>query len=114
MGGPLTYLVGFRVKDEHIETGMQNLRRLVESVPTIILGHHLLRDEKWRSLSQSIFDVATKAGHNILTAAEYLGKENTFLEFRRRQLFESEPPGSDFKMWMKLPLQKRKLIKPSS
>ena len=26
VGGPPTYLAGFRVKDEHIETGMQNLR----------------------------------------------------------------------------------------
>jgi predicted metallo-beta-lactamase superfamily hydrolase len=112
VGGPPTYLAGFRVKDEHIETGIQNLKCLVESVPTTILEHHTLRDEKWRSLSQPIFDAATEAGHKVLTAAEFLGTKNNFLEFRRRQLFEMEPPSSDFEKWLRLPLQKRKLKKP--
>jgi len=112
VGGPPTYLAGFRVKDEYIEMGMRNLRSLVESVPTTILEHHTLRDEKWRSLSQPIFDAATERGHKVLTAAEFSGTTNNFLEFRRRQLFEMEPPSSDFEKWMKLPLQKRKLKKP--
>jgi len=112
IGGPPTYLEGFRVKEEHIETGMQNLKTLVENVPTTILEHHLLRDENWRSRSQPIFDAATKAGHKVLTAAEYSGTKNNLLESRRRQLFETEPPSSDFMKWLKLPLQKRKLQKP--
>jgi predicted metallo-beta-lactamase superfamily hydrolase len=112
IGGPPTYLAGFRVKDEHIEAGMQNLRTLVENVSTIILAHHILRDEKWRSVFQSIFDAATQAGNNVLTAAEFSGTKNNLLEFRRRQLFETEPPSSDFVKWLKLPLQKRKLQKP--
>ena len=112
LGGPPTYLAGFRVKDEHIEMGMRNLRMLVESVPTTVLGHHTLRDEKWRSHVQPLFDAAAEAGNMVLTAAEFSGTENNFLEFRRRQLFETEPPSSDFRKWMRLPLQKRKLTKP--
>ena len=112
IGGPPTYLAGFRVKDEHIETGMQNLKTLVENVPTTILEHHTLRDENWRSQTQPIFDTATQVGHKVLTAAEYSGTKNNLLEFRRRQLFETEPPSSDFIKWLKLPLQKRKLQKP--
>jgi len=112
IGGPPTYLAGFRVKDEYIERGMRNLKSLVESVPTTILGHHSLRDEKWRSLSQPIFDAATEVGHKALTAAEFSGTKNNFLEFHRRQLFETEPPSSDFEKWIRLPLQKRKLKKP--
>jgi predicted metallo-beta-lactamase superfamily hydrolase len=112
IGGPPTYLAGFRVKEEHIEAGMQNLKTLVENVPTTILEHHILRDENWRGQTQPIFDAATQAGHQMLTAAEYSGKENNLLEFRRRQLFETEPPSSDFMKWLKLPLQKRKQQKP--
>jgi predicted metallo-beta-lactamase superfamily hydrolase len=112
IGGPPTYLAGFRVKDEHIETGIQNLKTLVENVPTTILEHHILRDENWRNRSQPIFDAATKVGHKVLTAAEFSGTKNNLLEFRRRQLFETEPPSSDFQKWMRLPLQKRKLQKP--
>jgi predicted metallo-beta-lactamase superfamily hydrolase len=112
VGGPPTYLAGFKVKDEEIEMGIQNLKSLVENVPTTVLGHHTLRDEQWRNQVQPIFDAATENGNTLLTAAEYLGKENNFLEFHRRQLFEMEPPSSEFEKWMRMPLQKRKLKKP--
>jgi predicted metallo-beta-lactamase superfamily hydrolase len=112
MGGPPTYLAEFRVKNEHIQQGMQNLENLVRKVPTTILEHHTLRDEKWRTLSQPIFDAAAEMGHKVFTAAEFAGKENNLLEFRRRQLFESEPPNQEFEKWMKLPQQKRKMEKP--
>jgi predicted metallo-beta-lactamase superfamily hydrolase len=112
LGGPPTYLAGFRVKECYIEMGIQNLKCLVESVPTTIMGHHTLRDEKWRSKIKPVFDAAAEAGNTVLTAAEFSGKENNFLEFRRRQLFETEPPSPDFKKWMKLPLQERKRTKP--
>jgi len=46
VGGPPPYLAGFRVTDEQVETGIQNLKRLVKSVPTTILEHHIFRDEK--------------------------------------------------------------------
>jgi len=112
MGGPPTYLTGFRVKEEHVKQGMQNLESLVKKVPTTILEHHTLRDEKWRNLSQPIFDAASEIGHKVVTAAEFVGKENNLLEFRRRQLFENEPPSPEFKKWMRLQRQKRKLIRP--
>jgi predicted metallo-beta-lactamase superfamily hydrolase len=112
IGGPPTYLAGFRVKEDLIERGMRNLKKLVENVPTTILEHHTLRDENWRSLSKPVFEAATENGHKVLTAAEFSETKNNFLEFRRRQLFKAEPPTSDFEKWLKLPLQKRKLKKP--
>jgi predicted metallo-beta-lactamase superfamily hydrolase len=112
MGGPPTYLAGFRVNEEHVKQGMQNLESLVKKVPTTILEHHTLRDGEWRDLSQPIFDAASEIGHKVVTAAEFAGKENNLLEFRRSQLFENESPSPEFKKWMKLPRQKRKLIRP--
>jgi hypothetical protein len=112
VGGPPIYLGGFRVKMEHITLGMQNLEKIATSVPLTVLEHHLLRDEEWRKFSQSIFDAAKKSGHSVVTAAEFVGKENQVLEFRRKRLFELEPPGVDFEKWMKLSLSKRKLVKP--
>ncbi|MFQ5999992.1 MAG: hypothetical protein ACE5J6_04365, partial [Candidatus Bathyarchaeia archaeon] len=112
MGGPPTYLAGFRVKNEHVQQGMQNLGNLVERVPTTILEHHALRDEKWRELSQPIFNIASKTGHKVVTAAEFAGRENNLLEFRRRKLFEDEPLSPEFEKWTKLSQSKRKLIKP--
>jgi len=112
VGGPPTYLAGFKVADECIELGLQNLKRLVENVPITVLGHHLLRDEQWRSYVQPVFDAAKENGNKVLTAAEYMGKENNFLEFRRMQLFEIEPPSIEFEKWLRMPLQRRKLEKP--
>ena len=112
LGGPPLYLGGFRVKEEHIALGMQNLEKIVMSVPLTVLEHHLLRDEKWREFSTPVFDAAKRSGHSVVTAAEFVGKENNLLEFRRKRLFELEPPESDFEKWMKLPLPKRKLVKP--
>ncbi len=112
ISGPPTYLTGFRVKKEKIETALENLKRLVEKVPTTILEHHLLRDENWRNLSQPVFDIGNSLGHKVFTAAEFAGEKNNFLEFRRRQLFEIEPPSSDFQKWMRQPLQQKKMSKP--
>jgi len=112
IGGPPTYLGGFRVKEEHIALGMQNLEKIAMSVPVMVLGHHLLRDKEWKKFSQPVFDVAKKSDHSAVTAAEFIGKENNMLEFQRKQLFESEPPRAEFEKWMKLPLPKRKLVKP--
>lgn len=112
IGGPPIYLAGFRVKDEHIELGMKNLEISAKNIPTTILEHHILREERWREFSQPVFDAASKTGHSMVTAAEFLKNKNNLLEFRRKQLFEMEPPSSKFNEWMKLPRPKRKLIKP--
>ena len=112
MGGPPIYLAGFRVRQEDVQQGLQNLKTVVENVPVTILEHHILRDEKWREFSRPIFDAASRTDHTVLTAAEFSGKENNLLEYRRKHLFETDPPTPEFKKWMKLPHSKRKLIKP--
>jgi predicted metallo-beta-lactamase superfamily hydrolase len=76
------------------------------------MEHHILRDEKWREACLPIFDTASKSSHRVLTAAEFLGTENCLLEYRRKELHETEPPDSDFRKWMKLLPSKRRAIKP--
>jgi predicted metallo-beta-lactamase superfamily hydrolase len=112
VGGPPTYLTGLRVKEEDIELSLQNLKWLVENIPTTILEHHIFRDENWETFTQPIFDAASEAGNKIFTAAQFLGIKNNFMEFRRKELFETEPPSIEFEKWIKLPLEKRKLIQP--
>ncbi len=91
---------------------MQNLKWLVENIPLTIIEHHPFRDENWKKLFQPIFDSATEAGNKILTAAEFAGEKNNFLEFRRKELYEIEPPSLEFEKWIKLPVLKRKLTPP--
>ena len=112
IGGPPVYLGGFRVKEEHIALAMQNLEKMAVKIPVMVLEHHLLRDQTWEEVSLPIIDAAKKHGHKVVTAAEFVGKENNVMEFRREQLFELEPPEADFERWMRLPMSKRKLAKP--
>ncbi len=52
-----------------------------------------------------------KAGHKIMTAAEYMDNENLFLESKRKQLYRDYPPSQEFMQWMKT-LNNKKIGKP--
>jgi predicted metallo-beta-lactamase superfamily hydrolase len=111
LGGPPLYLGGFRVEMAQLEQGLRNLEQIVEEVPLVILEHHVLRDEAWRPKMEVVFQKAFRSGHRILTAAEYVGKENLFLESKRKQLYLDQRPSAEFKMWMKT-LNDKKIAKP--
>ena len=112
IGGPPLYLAGFKVDETRVQQGMKNVEELVRNIPTTILEHHILRDEKWMEACHLIFDAASKAGHAVLTAAGFLKRENSLLECRRKELFEAEPPTADFKKWMNLPRLERRKVRP--
>ncbi len=111
LGGPPLYLGGFRVEQAQLEQGLSNLSLIAETVPLVILEHHALRDEFWRPKMDKVFQKADAAGHRIQTAAEYVGKENTFLEAKRKQLFRDQPVSGEFKQWMKT-LNNKQITKP--
>ncbi len=96
LGGPPLYLGGFRVDMAQLEQGLRNLERIVGAVPVVVLEHHALRDESWRPKMEKIFQAAAQTGHVIVTAAEYAGAENTFLESKRKQLYRDSPPSAEF------------------
>jgi predicted metallo-beta-lactamase superfamily hydrolase len=111
LGGPPLYLAGFRVEQAQIEQALRNLEHIVEAVPTVILEHHTLRDEFWRSKMETVFQKAQDSRHVIVTAAEYTGKENQFLEPKRQQLYKDYPPSEEFLRWTKT-LSNQKIEKP--
>jgi len=111
LGGPPLYLEGSRVDATQIELGLRNLERIVEATPIVIVEHHALRDEDWKKKLSSVFQRASATGHTVVTAAEYAGEENVFLEARRRQLYFDAPPSDDFKQWIKT-LNGRTVVKP--
>jgi predicted metallo-beta-lactamase superfamily hydrolase len=63
-----------------------NLMRLAETVPTVIVDHHLLRTEGYTEFLTQPRDLAHKKGHSILTAAEFMGRPNALLEASRERL----------------------------
>lgn len=112
VGGPPSYLAGFKVNEEELQLGMQNLEKVVEAVPCTILEHHILRDENWRVKAEKVFETAEKTGHKVLTAAEFLGEQNAFLEAARKRLFVEKPPSKMFEKWMRESMNVKKRVKP--
>ena len=112
IGGPPLYLAGFKVDEEQIQSGLKNLERIAEAVPHIILDHHILRDENWREKTNSLLYVTYKSSNTLQTAAEFAGKQNTFLEAGRKKLFKELPPSKDFEAWLHLGEEQKRHVKP--
>jgi predicted metallo-beta-lactamase superfamily hydrolase len=112
VGGPPFYLGGFKVDENQIRKGTENLRGIVEVVPVTIMEHHALRDAEWRTWAKPLCRAAELAGHKLVTAAEFLGEENLFLESRRRQLYAENPPSREFMQWTRTNEAQISRIKP--
>jgi predicted metallo-beta-lactamase superfamily hydrolase len=112
VGGPPFHLRGTKVDEVQLNNAVDNLISIVKVVPTIILDHHLLRDPDWHTHTASIYAAASQFGHKVMTAAEYCGVENQFLEFNRAQLYAKYPVSKDFQNWMNLTGQEQSQIQP--
>lgn len=102
IGGPPSYLSGFKMGEDQIQAGFRNLDRIVGLSSLTILEHHLLRDENWMEKARSTFEIANKTGNKVQTAAEFLGMKNECLESVRKRLFVEDPPSKEFEKWMRL------------
>jgi predicted metallo-beta-lactamase superfamily hydrolase len=112
LGGPPFYLGGFKVSEAQLQLGLKNLTAVVESVPVTILEHHALRDESWRQKTKQVYAKAADVGHKVMTAAEYAGHENNFLESKRKLLYFENPPSKEFEKWMREGLTEKSSTKP--
>jgi predicted metallo-beta-lactamase superfamily hydrolase len=112
IGGPPFYLGGFKVGEAQLQLGLKNLVSVVEAVPLTILEHHALRDEQWRQRIKQVYAAALEAGHSVMTAAEFAGEKNKFLESKRKQLYLDTPPPKEFEKWMRQGLTKKSSTKP--
>ena len=112
VGGPPFYLGGFKVGEAQLQLGLKNLVSVVEAVPLTILEHHALRDEQWQQRTKQVYAVALDVGHSVMTAAEFAGEKNKFLESKRKQLYLDNPPPKEFEKWMRKGLTKKSNTKP--
>jgi len=60
-------------------------------VRTVVVDHHLLRDERWKAQMAQVYRVAESKSVRVLSAAEFMGKENDLLEARRPRLYTEHP-----------------------
>ena len=112
LGGPPFYLEGFKIDVTQLQRGLANLTSIVETVSVTLMEHHVLRDEQWKKQTEQIYATADKTEHSVMTAAEFAGKENLFLESRRKQLYVDFPSSKEFEKWMRDCLKEKGCIKP--
>jgi len=112
LGGPPLYLEGVRVRKASILKGLANASKIAGKIPKVIFEHHVLRSEKWEDEAKSVLQASAEAGHEMVTAAGYLGDPPMLLESRRERLYEEDPPSKDFVRWTELPREKRRLQAP--
>jgi predicted metallo-beta-lactamase superfamily hydrolase len=108
LGGPPLYLEGVKVEKSSIREGMENAAKVAAAVPSVIFEHHVLRSADWKEGSKLVYDAGEKAGHRVVTAAEYGGGEVTLLESMRERLYEEDPPSEAFLKWAKLKRDKQR------
>jgi len=91
--GPQSYMLGFRYSHEDLLKSLANMEAIVRaSIPLrdLIVDHHLLRDVSWRERIWNVVESAEKRGIRLFCAAEYLGREVSLLEARRKELYSNE------------------------
>lgn len=89
--GPPLYL--FKLTKDQIRKAWYNASRLSEKVDTLILDHHLLRDDigiRWLS------KLSSKSDKNILCGADFMNRPRMLLEARRKDLYEQMPVPEDW------------------
>jgi predicted metallo-beta-lactamase superfamily hydrolase len=93
LDGPLTYLTNAEFSAETLRASLRNICQLIEAtrIKTLIIDHHLLRDQHWKSKIETVFASAQKAVKKVVTAAGFLGQEDETLEARRQQLYAFDP-----------------------
>ncbi len=88
--GPMSYMLGYRYSKKSLEKSVENIIEIIEDtdVECFVLDHHLLRDLKWKSRIEKVYEAGEEQGTRILTFAEFLGKRIEILEARRKELYK--------------------------
>jgi len=86
VGGPPLYLS--KILLEQRAAAWENAERLARHVDTLILDHHLLRCEEGLSWLDRL---SFETGHEVICAADFVGRPRYLLEARCVQLYEEMP-----------------------
>jgi hypothetical protein len=89
LDGPMTYMLGFRYSQKSLELSIENINRIITetSVKTVLVEHHFMRDLKYKERIPEVYECAAENDVTVMTAAEYLGRDNEMLEARRKELY---------------------------
>lgn len=104
VGGPPIYLKDWKIGEDALNLAKKNLMELTQQIPRVLVDHHLLRSVEWKDwLKEISITVEQERGHICECIADYKGVSPKLLEAQRKQLYEQDPPDSNFLKWTKLP-----------
>ena len=85
-----TIFVGWKMSEKNFLASKENLKKFLEKtkVKKTILDHHIVRDLEYKERMKDLFNLAKEKNKEVLTAAEFLGLENFFLEAWRKEIKE--------------------------
>ncbi len=83
-----TIFLGWRMSARNFERSKENLRQAIRKtkVKKVVLDHHIVRDVNYREKIKEVFEAASESNKQVLTAAEFYGLDNLFLEAWRNKL----------------------------
>jgi len=92
LDGYPTIFVGWRMSQKAFEASKENLKRAISETQAerVILDHHLLRDINYKEKISDVIKLAGREGKELMSAAEFLGLENFFLEAWRKEIHEGK------------------------
>lgn len=89
--GPPLYLKCLSAQQR--KRAWENALRLANEVPTLILDHHLLRNEEGL---QWLHRLSLESGHKVVCAADFMAKPRLLLEAKRKTLYNEMPVSPDW------------------
>jgi predicted metallo-beta-lactamase superfamily hydrolase len=92
LDGYPTLFVGWKMSQKAFEASKENLKKAISETRAdqVILDHHLLRDIKYKEKISDVIELAERKGKRLMSAAEFLGLENFFLEAWRKEIHEGK------------------------
>lgn len=84
--GPPLYLA--RLSDRQVKLAWKNAIRLSQKIDTLILDHHLMRDEGGAEWLEKL---SLETGNKVMCGADFMGESRMLLEAGRRSLYEKMP-----------------------
>ena len=92
MDGAPTYLFPTKFSKSALDAAFSHTASFVDEAlfKALIIDHHTTRDIRYQRWFEEIFAVARERNKRILTAAEFMGRDNMFLEAKRRELYRGE------------------------
>jgi len=81
LDGPMTYMLGYTMNLINLRRVIKNIIRIIENTKAnpIILDHHLPREKKFKERLSDVYKTAESLGKDVITAAEYYGREPVVL-----------------------------------